>query len=223
MMISLFSVFDPTSFIGWKINWIIMFLVFIVFPIKYYIISSGYQGIFDIFRKLINKIFNEIRSPNYLALRFIRFVAFIYIIITNLFGLFPFVFTRTAHPKITLGLGLIFWLSFFIIGWFKNFKESAAHLVPEGSPLILSPLIVLIESISHLIRPFTLSIRLAANIIAGHLIVGLLSRIRILRIFGFFSSLLLQRILLVLEFGVSVIQGFVFRILLLLYALEYYH
>ncbi|TDJ92027.1 hypothetical protein E1923_29335 [Klebsiella pneumoniae] len=78
------------------------------------------------------------------------------------------------------------------------------------------------ERVSHLIRPFTLSIRLAANIIAGHLIIGLLSRIRIIRIFGFFSSLLLQNILFVLEFGVSVIQGFVFRILLLLYALEYY-
>ncbi|CAL1285002.1 unnamed protein product, partial [Larinioides sclopetarius] len=55
----------------------------------------------------------------------------------------------------------------------KNFKNSAAHLVPEGRPIYLSPLIVIIERISHLIRPFTLSIRLAANIIAGHLIISL--------------------------------------------------
>jgi ATP synthase subunit 6 len=95
-------------------------------------------------------------------------------------------------------------------------------LVPEGAPLILAPLIVLIERISHVIRPFTLSIRLAANIIAGHLIVGLLSRISTIRIFGFINSYFLQGLLLVLEFGVSVIQAFVFRILLLLYALEYY-
>jgi len=95
-------------------------------------------------------------------------------------------------------------------------------LVPEGSPIGLAPLIVLIERISHLIRPFTLSIRLAANIMAGHLIVGLLRRIRVIGIFGFINSLFLQSILLILEFGVSVIQGFVFRILLLLYALEYY-
>lgn len=104
----------------------------------------------------------------------------------------------------------------------KNFKIRAAHLVPEGSPLILSPFIVLIERISHLIRPFTLSIRLAANIISGHLIIGLLSRVRITRYLGLFISLIFQRVLLVLEFGVAVIQGFVFRVLLLLYSLEYY-
>jgi len=109
-----------------------------------------------------------------------------------------------------------------LIGWFKNFKNRAAHLVPEGSPLYLAPLIVIIEIISHLIRPFTLAIRLAANMMAGHLIISLLSRISILSFFGFINSFLFQRALLVLEFGVSVIQGFVFSILLLLYALEYY-
>lgn len=81
---------------------------------------------------------------------------------------------------------------------------------------------MLIESVSHLIRPFTLSIRLAANIMAGHLIIGLLASIRTLRIGGFVRSLILQRILLVLEFAVGVIQGFVFRILVILYVLEYY-
>jgi F-type H+-transporting ATPase subunit a len=87
---------------------------------------------------------------------------------------------------------------------------------------LLSPVIVIIESVRHLIRPFTLSIRLAANMIAGHLIVGLLSSIRIINILGFRISLIFQNLLLVLEFGVAVIQSFVFRILLLLYSLEYY-
>lgn len=108
------------------------------------------------------------------------------------------------------------------MGFITNFTKSCAHLVPEGSPLVLSPFIVLIERVRHLIRPFTLSVRLAANIMAGHLIIGLLSRIRLFRIFGFIGSLFLQNVLLILEFGVSVIQGFVFRILVLLYALEYY-
>ena len=221
-MISLFSVFDPTSYLGIYLNFIILFLVIIYYPIKYYIIERGYYRVWTIISGELNKIFNEVSSPNYRGIVFICVVTFLYLVIRNIIGLFPFVFTSTAHPVITIGLGLVFWITFFLIGWRKRFYISAAHLVPEGRPLFLAPLIVLIERVRHLIRPFTLSIRLAANMIAGHLIVGLLSIIRKLRIFGFSSSLFLQSILLVLEFGVSVIQGFVFRILILLYALEYY-
>lgn len=222
MIINLFSVFDPTSYLGISLNWIIIFIVMIYIPSKYYLLDGGLLNNFKNIFYQIRKVFNEISYPNNLAINFIVVVTFIYLIITNLIGLFPFVFTSSAHPIITLGWGVVFWLSFFIIGWVKSFKISAAHLVPEGRPIFLSPLIVLIESIRHLIRPFTLSIRLAANIIAGHLIVGLLSIVRIINIFGIFSSLILQSILIILEFGVAVIQGFVFRILLLLYALEYY-
>lgn len=218
----LFSVFDPTSYFGLSLNWIIIIIVYIYIPVKFYFINSGILNIFKILFVRVRSVFKEVAFPNYLAINFICVITFLYLVIRNILGLFPFIFTRTAHPIITLGWGVVFWLSFFMIGWFKTFKISAAHLVPEGSPLILSPLIVLIERVRHLIRPFTLSIRLAANIIAGHLIIGLLSRIRLIRILGFFTSLFLQRVLLILEFGVAVIQGFVFRILLLLYALEYY-
>lgn len=172
--------------------------------------------------KNVNLIFKDIAGPNYMGIVFIVTITFLYLVVRNLMGLFPFVFTFTAHPVVTMGLGLTFWLSFFLMGWLKNFKNRAAHLVPEGSPLYLAPLIVLIETIRHLMRPFTLAVRLAANIIAGHLIISLLARIRTLGIFGFFNSLFFQSALLLLEFGVSVIQGFVFRILLLLYGLEYY-
>lgn len=222
MIINLFSVFDPSSYFGLSLNWIIIVIVYIFIPLKFDLIKGGLIKVFEVMYLMLGKIFKEISFPNYLALGFLSIVIFIYLVIRNFLGLFPFIFTRTAHPYITLGFGVVFWLSFFIIGFNKNFKISCAHLVPEGSPLILSPFIVIIERIRHLIRPFTLSIRLAANIIAGHLIIGLLSRIRLIRVFGFISSLILQNILLILEFGVAVIQGFVFRILLLLYALEYY-
>lgn len=222
MIINLFSVFDPSSYFNLSLNWIIIIFIIIFIPLKYYIYESEFFIIFKALFFSVGKIFDEVSFPNNLALMFLSVITFIYIILRNLLGLFPFIFTSTAHPIVTLGLGIIFWLSFFLIGWFKNFKNRAAHLVPEGRPIFLSPLIVVIESISHLIRPFTLSIRLAANIIAGHLIIGLLAMVSLVNLFGFIGSILLQRILLVLEFGVAVIQGFVFRILLLLYALEYY-
>lgn len=222
MIINLFSVFDPTSYFGLSLNWIVIFVIFMYIPGKYFLIRSRFLSIIKIIFHNVRKVFEEVSLPNDMAINFLVVITFVYLLLINMVGLFPFIFTGSAHPIITIGFGVVFWLSFFIIGWRKSFKRRAAHLVPEGRPIFLSPLIVLIESISHLIRPFTLSIRLAANIIAGHLIVGLLSIIRMIGYFGLFSSLFLQSLLLVLEFGVSVIQGFVFRILLLLYALEYY-
>nr|YP_009040873.1 ATP synthase F0 subunit 6 [Telamonia vlijmi]AIB04194.1 ATP synthase F0 subunit 6 [Telamonia vlijmi] len=219
---NLFSVFDPTSYFGLSLNWLIMILVIVSIPSKYYMIESG---VFLMFKSMflgVSKVFKEISFPNYVGLNFLCVMTFMYLILSNLMGLFPFIFTSTAHPYITLGMGLVMWMSFFLMGWIKGFKYSAAHLVPTGSPLMLAPLMVLIESVSHLIRPFTLSVRLAANMMAGHLIIGLLSSISTISILGFTISLLLQSMLLILEFGVAIIQGFVFSILLLLYALEYY-
>nr|AUJ21391.1 ATP synthase F0 subunit 6 [Tetragnatha puella] len=219
---NLFSVFDPSSFFGFHMNWVVMLFVFSFFMMKFYMISSSSQlvkgGIFD----KINFMFVEISGSANLALVFVVVSTFMYLVISNLLGLFPFIFTSTAHPLITMSMGVIFWSSFFFMGWVKNFKESAAHLVPEGSPLGLAPFMVLIESISHLMRPFTLSIRLAANMMAGHLIISLLSSISMINLMSFSVSVFFQSILLILELGVAVIQGFVFSILLLLYCLEYY-
>lgn len=222
MIINLFSVFDPTSYWGLSLNWTIIVLVVLFNPRKYYLINRGFFLLFKSLFIGVRKVFREVSFPNYIALNFVCVITFLYLVIINLIGLFPFIFTGTAHPYITLGIGLVLWISFFLIGWIRKFKFRASHLVPNGSPIILAPLIVIIERIRHLIRPFTLSIRLAANIIAGHLIIGLLSRIRTINYFNFVISIFIQSILLVLEFGVAIIQGFVFRILLLLYALEYY-
>lgn len=222
ILINLFSVFDPSSFYGVQLNWVIILLTVLFILIKYYLVRRSSQLFKNRLILRVNGLFVEIAGSSNLAITFIATRTFFYLVVINLLGLFPFIFTSTAHPLITIRLGVIFWSSFFLIGWTKRFKERAAHLVPEGSPLGLSPLIVLIESIRHLMRPFTLSIRLAANIIAGHLIIRLLSRIRLLRLYRFRISVFLQRVLLILELGVAVIQGFVFRILLLLYCLEYY-
>lgn len=222
IMINLFSVFDPVSYFILSIKWVIIIIIIILVSLNYFIIKDEFNMILLVFKCSINNIFYEIAKPNGYGLTFFIVRVFLYLAIRNLIGLFPYVFTSTAFLNITLGIRLVMWLSFFIIGWVKNFYHSCAHLVPEGSPLMLAPILVLIERVSHLIRPITLAVRLTANIMAGHLIIGLLSRIRTLRFFSLLSSIFFQRFLLILELGVAIIQGFVFRILLLLYALEYY-
>nr|AUJ21354.1 ATP synthase F0 subunit 6 [Tetragnatha sp. Rapa Nui]AUJ21397.1 ATP synthase F0 subunit 6 [Tetragnatha riveti] len=219
---NLFSVFDPSSYYGIQLNWLVLGFVFLFGLMKFYVVSGRSQFVKNKIILSINGMFTEIAGGSYLAVSFFATSTFFYLVVTNLMGLFPFVFCSSAHPVITMSMGVIFWLSFFLMGWIKNFKESAAHLVPEGSPLVLAPFMVLIESISHLMRPFTLSIRLAANMMAGHLIISLISSISLINFYSFSISVFFQSMLLILELGVAVIQGFVFSILLLLYCLEYY-
>jgi len=96
-----------------------------------------------------------------------------------------------------------------------------AHLVPQRTPGVLIPFIVLIESVRNIIRPGTLAVRLTANIIAGHLLITLLGNQTSSRS-GFILSLLInvQIILIVLELAVSIIQAYVFTVLITLYARE---
>jgi len=92
------------------------------------------------------------------------------------------------------------------------------HLVPQGTPIILIPFIVLIETIRNIIRPITLIIRLTANIIAGHLLITLLGNIGS-NIFILIIPILLfiQILLLTLERAVAIIQSYVFSVLITLY------
>ncbi|VEN36541.1 unnamed protein product, partial [Callosobruchus maculatus] len=95
------------------------------------------------------------------------------------------------------------------------------HLVPQGTPNLLIPFIVLIESISNIIRPGTLSIRLSANIIAGHLLITLLGRTGpSLSLFIINILIITQILLLILETAVSIIQSYVFVVLRTLYSRE---
>nr|YP_007474898.1 ATP synthase F0 subunit 6 [Pholcus phalangioides]AFC77886.1 ATP synthase F0 subunit 6 [Pholcus phalangioides] len=220
MMMSLFSVFDPVSYFG-QVNWVVVLYFFIFFSNMFYLGGVGALFMGFMFSS-VDRFFSVLGAPHGSVISTVMVFVFVYIMMENVVGLFPFVFTCTAHPLITLGLGLVGWLMCFLMGWFKNFMFSAAHLVPAGSPLGLSFLLVLIESISHLIRPLTLSIRLAANMMAGHLIIGLISSISKVSFISGVLSVFMQTVMLVLESGVAVVQGLVFSILLTLYTIEYY-
>ena len=103
----------------------------------------------------------------------------------------------------------------------KDIGRFLTHLVPLGTPYPLIPFMVVIEIISRVIRPLTLSVRLAANIIAGHLLITLIRspivRISLIRIILVIIGLLL---LIILELAVSIIQAYVFRTLISLYVNE---
>ena len=154
--------------------------------------------------------------------RTIIFVSlFSLIVFNNFLGLMPYVFTRSRHLVITLGLALPLWLTFMVYGWFKHTQHIFAHLVPQGTPTVLMPFMVLIESIRNIIRPGTLAVRLIANIMAGHLLLTLLggtgpSLTSYLLVLLFVAQVLL----LLLESAVAIIQSYVFAVLRTLFARE---
>lgn len=116
---------------------------------------------------------------------------------------------------------LIRWLTYYLLFLFKGIRKFLAHLVPLGTPYGLIPLIVFIELIRGVIRPLTLRVRLVANIVAGHLLIILVRRP--LRGSGQRVVLLGLRVLvllLFLESGVALIQGYVFSLLSSLYLAE---
>jgi len=101
------------------------------------------------------------------------------------------------------------------------FNDTCSHLTPQGTPFILIPFMVLIETIRLIIRPITLAIRLTANIIAGHLLISLIgSSGQSLRIIALSIILRVQIFLIILEIAVAFIQSYVFTILRTLYRSE---
>jgi len=177
---------------------------------------------------ILSKITISLHSEFKLLLRsnFINntlvFTALLLIIaFNNLLGLFPYIFTSSRHLVVALALAAPLWISFIIYGWINNTKHIFAHLTPLSTPSLLMPFIVLIESISNLIRPGTLTVRLSANMIAGHLLMTLLGTQTSFSAYLILYLLLLSQIsLLVLESAVALIQAYVFTILSTLYSSE---
>nr|YP_097276.1 ATP synthase F0 subunit 6 [Bolitoglossa n. sp. RLM-2004]AAU20726.1 ATP synthase F0 subunit 6 [Bolitoglossa n. sp. RLM-2004] len=142
----------------------------------------------------------------------------------NLLGLLPYTFTPTTQLSMNLGLAVPLWLATVIMGLKNKTTEALGHLLPEGTPTLLIPALITIETISLLIRPLALGVRLTANLTAGHLLMHLISAatLIILSILPAAAALTMLVLLLltILEIAVAMIQAYVFVLLLSLYLQE---
>nr|YP_008854776.1 ATP synthase F0 subunit 6 [Diabrotica barberi]AHA51724.1 ATP synthase subunit 6 [Diabrotica barberi] len=222
MMMNLFSSFDPTSNLNLPMNWLSTMLGLLIIPSTFWLVPSRYNYLWMKIIMTLHKEF-KILIGNYKSqgstLIFISL--FSLILFNNFLGLFPYIFTSTSHMTLTLSLALPLWLSFMIYGWINNTIHMLAHLVPQGTPPILMPFMVCIETISNVIRPGTLAVRLTANMIAGHLLMTLLGNTGpMMSIYMLNILIIVQLLLLVLETAVSMIQSYVFAVLSTLYSSE---
>lgn len=223
MIINLFSIFDPsTNILNISLNWISSLLGILFFPIIFWFLPSRISLFWNKIFSTLHLEFKTLLGPiSFKGTTFIFISLFTFILFNNFLGLFPYIFTRTSHITITLSLALPLWLRFIFFGWINNTKHMFAHLVPQGTPSVLIPFIVIIETIRNVIRPGTLAVRLSANIIAGHLLLTLLGNTGNSISTIILSVLIItQLLLLTLETAVAIIQSYVFTILRTLYSRE---
>nr|YP_010183487.1 ATP synthase F0 subunit 6 [Curtos fulvocapitalis]QVG61303.1 ATP synthase F0 subunit 6 [Curtos fulvocapitalis] len=222
MMTNLFSSFDPSTSFNLSLNWISSMLGFMLLPMMYWIIPSRINFIWIKLTNILNNEFKIILKIKKMKISVLMFVSlFSMILFINFLSLFPYVFSSTSHLILTLTLSLPLWISFMMYGWINNTIHMFAHLVPQGTPPILMPFMVCIETISNIIRPGTLAIRLTANMIAGHLLLTLLGNTGMKMSLLMINILIItQCLLLILESAVAMIQSYVFSILSTLYSSE---
>nr|AZL93377.1 ATP synthase F0 subunit 6 [Pimpla luctuosa] len=222
MMTNLFSTFDTSTNTILDMNWMSSMLNLLFLPMLYWMLSSRltlmykliFINLYNEFKIILNKKFNFFNLLIYISI-------FTLIFFSNFIGLFPYIFTSSSHLIFSLSFSLPMWLSLMFFGWLMNTNHMFSHLIPQGTPIFLMPFMVLIETISNLIRPMTLAIRLTANMIAGHLLLTLMSQSASLMNFYLMSLIILtQMLLLTLEFSVAIIQSYVFSILGILYLNE---
>nr|AXS66254.1 ATP synthase F0 subunit 6 [Cucujoidea sp. 5 KM-2017] len=218
MMMNLFSSFDPSTSFSLSLNWLSSMLVFFFFPLMYWMIPNRFLMLINLIFFSLHKEFKNLTKNNSSSLIFISL--FYFILMNNFLGLFPYIFTSSSHLTFTLSLALPLWLSFMIFGWFTNTYHMFAHLMPQGTPPILMPFMVCIETISNIIRPGTLAIRLTANMIAGHLLMTLLGNTGPFLNWMIIILIITQILLIILESAVAMIQSYVFAILSTLYSSE---
>ena len=201
-----------------------LFFVFIYSCVKDKFIPTRFQQVFElIYSTTVELSYSNINNKGKDFVPLI-FVLFLFILVCNLIGMIPYSFTVTSHLIITFTLALTVFIGFNIIGIKKHKVHFLNLFLPSGSSIFLVPLLVPIELLSYLSRVVSLPVRLFANMMSGHILLKVIAGFAwsMLNVNSFifiahFVPLILLIILTGLEFGVAMIQAYVFTILTCMY------
>lgn len=196
------------------------------------LVPSRWQNVPEILYEFIGKLATESLGGE--ARRYFPFVFSIFMIVLmgNLLGMVPYSFTFTSHIIVTGALALIVFIAATAIGFIRHGFHFFSFFLPKGLPIALAPLVILIEVISYLSRPISLSVRLFANMVAGHTMLKVFAGFSVALgglTFGYaigIVPLMLNVALVGLEIMIAFIQAYVFATLTCLYlkdAIELHH
>jgi F-type H+-transporting ATPase subunit a len=189
-----------------------------------FLVPSRWQSLSEMIYEFVRSLIQEQIGQQGRKYFPIVFTLFVFLLFTNLIGMIPYSFTATSHIAITFGLSLSFFIAVTIIGFQVHGLHFFSFLLPKGAPLILAPLLVVLELVSYCFRAVSLGVRLFANMMAGHTLVKILSGFAwtMLSVGGVLSvaSVLPFAVvfaLIGLEIGVACLQAYVFTILVCIY------
>nr|AAR13387.1 ATP synthase F0 subunit 6 [Phoronis architecta] len=229
MMADIFSVFDDQNgtFLGltmfvWTLSGLSLFLVLS----KFWLSSSRLESLYFSVKGITQELIIRTKGKDLGGFNLMISSLFMMIIIFNLLGLIPYMFSITSHLVFSFCLALPLWLSLLLSSLKWNYYSFVAHFLPSGAPSALNPFLVLVEMVSVSVRPITLSIRLTANMGAGHIVLTLVG--------GFMTTMIVSSsavapLLLffvnafyfIFEIAICCIQGYIFSLLLMLYSDEH--
>ena len=146
------------------------------------------------------------------------FSAFLLILFCNLLGMLPYSFTVTSHIAVTFSLAIFVFIIITLVGLLKHGLHFFSLFLPNGTPLWLAPLMIMIELFAYLARPVSLSLRLAANMIAGHVLLKVIAGfVLMMPFYGKFVPFPFMVIFIGFEFFVAMLQAYIFTILACMY------
>ena len=152
------------------------------------------------------------------------FTLFVFILLCNVLGMVPYSFTPTSHIVVTFAMAAVVFIGVTIIGFARHGLHFFSFFVPKGVPVALMPLLVLIEVISYFIRPVSLSVRLFANMLAGHTMLKVFGGFVVaMGLIGGWAPLAFIVALTGLELLIAFLQAYVFAILTCLYLNDAIH
>lgn len=196
---------------------IILFLLFLGTK-KKLLIPSKIQLITEISYTFVAKMINDTAGPGAKPFFPFIFTLFMFVLFCNMVGMLPYSFTVTSHIIVTFTFAAIIFIGVTIIGFIKHGIKYLELFIPKGVPIVLLPLIIIIELISYLTRPVSLSVRLFANMMAGHTMLKVFGGFVIsLGLLGGWLPLSFSVALTGLEILVAFLQAYVFAILTCIY------
>ena len=187
------------------------------------VIPGRFQAAVELTFEFVQNLVKSTTGTAGLSFMPIIFTIFLFVCVLNVFGMIPGSYTSTSQIFITGAMSAAVFLFVVMVGFYKHGLKFLGMFYPEGTPMVLAPFIVVLEMISFFARPFTLAVRLGANMMAGHILLKIVAAFVIMMGIAGIVPLAFLIALSALELFVAILQAYIFTVLSCVYLNDALH